>query len=268
MRVLLTEPLAEWEDVKALAGWAPIQVIKFARQEILAKTDGLDLRWTPERGAEIIVDLAKRHVFQHVFGQSWGQPGEAKWIGRKGSIYVRYHEHLLEESRAGRVLYALAEQRLSAADQPGHEGLLDEFFLEKYEFSRSDGWRHFAFPGLTISFRDAGGRVNSLVRVEVYGKFAQGLLRYLAAWLPQGELPLALAIPTSLEESVLIRDHGFSLVADDPGVSTRQEPGFVLAYQPGQGLIHANGTLVLEGLSKAGLDAVLDRLDACRRELA
>jgi uncharacterized protein (DUF1778 family) len=267
--ILLTEPLAEWEDVKALAGWAPIQVIKFARQEILAKTDGVDLRWTPERGAEIIVDLAKRHVFQHVFGQSWGQPGEAKWIGRKGSIYVRYHEHLLEEARAGRTtLYALTEQHLPGAENPEQAHLLYEFFREKYEFGRGDGWRHFHFPGLTVSFRDVGAKVNSQVRVEVTGKFAEGLLPYLAAWAPQGELPLFLGIPTSIGESELIREHGFVLSADNPGVSTREEDGFVLTYRPDQGLVQAAATLKLKSLTKVELDAALDRLDGYRRELA
>jgi hypothetical protein len=88
--VLLTEPRATWQDVKALPGWAHIDIVKFSRGEILAKTDGIDLRWTPESGAEIIVNLARRHVFQHVFGPSWGRAGEAKWIGQKGLIFRRY----------------------------------------------------------------------------------------------------------------------------------------------------------------------------------
>jgi hypothetical protein len=88
--VLLTEPRATWQDVKALPGWAHIDIVKFSRGEILAKTDGIDLRWTPESGAEIIVKLARRHVFQHVFGPSWGRAGEAKWIGQKGLIFRRY----------------------------------------------------------------------------------------------------------------------------------------------------------------------------------
>ena len=267
--VLLTEPLAEWEDVKALADWAPIQVIKFARQEILAKTDGVDLRWTPERGAEIIVDLAKRHVFQHVFGQSWGQPGEAKWIGRKGSIYVRYHEHVLAEARAGLVtLYALTEQHLPNAGRPEQASLLDEFFRENYEFARGDGWRHFSFPGLRISFRDSGAVVNSLVRVEVFGKFDEGLLRYLEAWLPGGELPLSLDIPTSIPESMLIHDHGFALSADNPGGAARPEDGFILTYRPDGGVVRAAGSVTLAGLTKVVLDAALDRLDEFRREFS
>ncbi|MFH1136898.1 MAG: AAA family ATPase [Pseudomonadota bacterium] len=87
--VLLVEDAATWEDVKALPTWAHIDIVKFSQREILAKSDGVDLRWTPEQGAEIIVDLAKRHVFQHVFGESWGRAGEAKWIGRGGSIFQR-----------------------------------------------------------------------------------------------------------------------------------------------------------------------------------
>lgn len=88
--VLLIEPLATWQDVKALPGWAHIHIVKFSSDEILAKTDGIDLRWTPQRGAEIIISLARRHVFQHVFGPSWGRAGEAKWIGQKGLIFRRY----------------------------------------------------------------------------------------------------------------------------------------------------------------------------------
>ena len=87
--ILLVEDLATWEDVKALPGWSHMDIVKFSKSEILAKSDGVDLRWTPERGAEIIVDLAKRHVFQHVFGESWGRAGEGKWIGRGGLIFKR-----------------------------------------------------------------------------------------------------------------------------------------------------------------------------------
>ena len=87
--VLLVEPLAGWEDVKALPTWSPLEIIKFSRDEILAKCDGVDLRWTPDNGAEIIVNLARRHVFQQVFGRDWDAPGEGKWIGRKGLINLK-----------------------------------------------------------------------------------------------------------------------------------------------------------------------------------
>jgi hypothetical protein len=87
--VLIIEPLATWNDVKALPTWSPLEIIRFSNKVILAKCDGIDLRWTPEHGAEIIVDLTRRHVFQQVFGSSWGAGGEAKWIGRKGLIYQR-----------------------------------------------------------------------------------------------------------------------------------------------------------------------------------
>jgi hypothetical protein len=89
--VVFTEPKAQWEDVKALQTWAAIKVVKFSKDEILAKAEGIDLRWTPETGAEIVVDLGYRHAFQHCFGEGWGRVGEARWIGRDGLIYRRYH---------------------------------------------------------------------------------------------------------------------------------------------------------------------------------
>lgn len=89
--VVFTEPKAQWEDVKALQTWAAIKVVKFSKTEILAKAEGIDLRWTPETGAEIVVDLGYRHAFQHCFGEGWGRVGEARWIGRDGLIYRRYH---------------------------------------------------------------------------------------------------------------------------------------------------------------------------------
>lgn len=90
--ILIQEPLATWQDVKMLQDWAHIKIVKFSKNEILAKSDGLDLRWTPEHGAEIIVDLGKRHVFNHCFGDSWGKVGQAKWIGHEGLIYLKYQE--------------------------------------------------------------------------------------------------------------------------------------------------------------------------------
>ena len=95
--VLLIEPRATWEDVKALPDWAPVKIVKFSKKEILAKADGLDLRWTPEKGAEIVVDLTKERVFKLCFGEGWGRSGEGKWIGKDGLIFRRYES---SEARA------------------------------------------------------------------------------------------------------------------------------------------------------------------------
>jgi MoxR-like ATPase len=88
--VLLTEPRAGWQDVKALQDWAPILIVKFSKDAILAKMEGIDLRWTPKKGAEIIVHLGRRDAFSACFGRSWGQFGESKWIGQNGIIYQHY----------------------------------------------------------------------------------------------------------------------------------------------------------------------------------
>lgn len=88
--VLLTEPRAGWQDVKAIQDWAPILIVKFSRDEILAKMEGIDMRWTLKNGAEIIVHLGRRDAFAACFGQSWGQSGERKWIGQNGRIYQHY----------------------------------------------------------------------------------------------------------------------------------------------------------------------------------
>ena len=90
--ILLTEPLAGWEDVKALTEWAQVRIVKYSKDEILLKSDGIDLRWKPESGAEIIVNLARKNVFQHIFGEGWGRAGSGKWIGRNGRIFLRHLE--------------------------------------------------------------------------------------------------------------------------------------------------------------------------------
>ena len=99
--ILFVEPLAGWRDVKALPTWSNLEIVRFSEAEILAKIDGIDLRWSREQGAEIVVDLAKKHVFQHVFGHGWGAAGEGKWIGRKGLIYMRHQENFLPEKTGG-----------------------------------------------------------------------------------------------------------------------------------------------------------------------
>ena len=50
-------------------------IVKFSRREILAKMEGIDLRWTPGKGAEIIVHLTRRDAFGACFGEAWGEPG-------------------------------------------------------------------------------------------------------------------------------------------------------------------------------------------------
>jgi MoxR-like ATPase len=88
--ILLIEPKATMEDVRSLQNWSDIRIIKFSKKEILARTEGIDLRWTPERGAEIIIDLMHKRSFQECFGSAWGAIGEDKWIGEQGSVYHRY----------------------------------------------------------------------------------------------------------------------------------------------------------------------------------
>ena len=88
--ICILEPAASWEDVKALQEWAPFRIVKFSKQEILGKAEGIDLRWTPDKGAEIIINLCRRDVFSICFGRSWGERGESRWIGENGLIYQRY----------------------------------------------------------------------------------------------------------------------------------------------------------------------------------
>lgn len=90
--VCIVEPRATWEDMKALQDWAPVKVVKFSNTEILVKSDGVDIRWKAGSGAEIIVNLRSKDVFNACFGMGWGNLGEARWIGQKGCIFRRYLE--------------------------------------------------------------------------------------------------------------------------------------------------------------------------------
>lgn len=101
--ILLVEPLARWQDVKAMQDWADMKIVKFSQKEILARSEGVDLRWTPDMGAEIIVDLGKRHIFEHIFGMGWGRIGESKWTGAKGLIYLRHKQLEKEQEGAERL---------------------------------------------------------------------------------------------------------------------------------------------------------------------
>jgi hypothetical protein len=271
--VLLIEPMAAWKDVKALPSWAHINIVKFSKKEILAKIDGIDLRWTPEAGAEIIVDLAKHHVFQHVFGESWGRSGEGKWIGRKGLIYQRYQQ-LTEQ--AGRLdngpVYSLVEAEAWGPNE--HDWLADtevpllaEFLKEHYEFSRQDGWKRFLFPGIEIAFRDNGIKKNDALRVMITGKFPGRLVKYLRAWLPQGELPFCLTVKTNKTERELHKSHGFALSANNTGVSTRRAEGFKLNYNSQDSTVTIRKTLDREQITKPKIDAALKRLAAFTEEL-
>jgi len=99
--ILIIEPTATLQDVKSLQNWSDMRIVKFSKKEILARTEGIDLRWTPERGAEIIINLKQKNAFQECFGAEWGAIGENKWIGQHGSIYHRYHRDEVHESQKG-----------------------------------------------------------------------------------------------------------------------------------------------------------------------
>ncbi len=273
--VLLVEPLATWQDVKALQKWAHIKIVKFSKSEILAKADGIDLRWTPENGAEIIVDLAKRHVFEHCFGESWGRRSEEKWIGEKGLIYLRYKARQLEEDGQEAVnghSYADVEaDRWGTGAWDWQEDqnvpLLPEFLGEKFNLSRSESWKHFDFPGLQISFKNTGNKVNDRLHVIITGKFDAGLVRYLKAWLPDGTLPFAYAFDTEIQENALLQQHGFALSPLDTRISLRETDGFKLTYNPARKAVTVHKTITSEQLTKENIDGVIDRMRAFKQEL-
>lgn len=89
--IVLSEPSATLQDVIGLRryGW---KIVKYSTHEVLAKTDGADLRWT-ENGAEIVVSLSEAEkVLQKglisrgdsIFctpGQFWYHPGCKKCDG-------------------------------------------------------------------------------------------------------------------------------------------------------------------------------------------
>lgn len=238
--ILLIEELATWEDVKALQDWGSMKIVRFASDEILGKAEGIDLRWTPEIGAEIIVDLQHGPAFRECFGYSWGKVNEAKWIGEEGRIYRRHAAHKAGDSNDGPeieppfcdvnadVWGADPRDWRNDADIP----LFGEFTAEACNFRRNDSWKEFKFDGIDIAFKDTASKKNDRLAVRVTGKFDGRLLPYLREWLPRGAMPLSHTFPTELRENELLRRHGFRVNPEDSRVSFRRDNGFLLTYDP------------------------------------
>ena len=55
--IILTAPTATAEHVKGLRKYG-VKLVRWTRDEILGKAQGVDLRWTPQEGLEIIASLA------------------------------------------------------------------------------------------------------------------------------------------------------------------------------------------------------------------
>jgi hypothetical protein len=65
------EATATREDLRLLQDEQSLEFISYADDEIIARTDGLHLRWTPDTGAEIIAQTARRDAFDALFCGTW-----------------------------------------------------------------------------------------------------------------------------------------------------------------------------------------------------
>ena len=90
--ILFSEPLATWQHVKSLQKTG-LKIVTFSKTLIEGYADGIELRWTPENGAEIVVNLKKKSVFDAVF--------RATDVNHAGQHWLRYPSyHRPEEAQS------------------------------------------------------------------------------------------------------------------------------------------------------------------------
>ena len=212
--IVFEESNANMEDIKELAVYG-MNIVKFSKKEIILKykDDGIDLRWTPNGGAEIIVDLENYDSFREVFGHI-GEYSNTRWISTPDGVWDNkaIKEQIENGSEDfGKMFERRFKESTEKAKVKKEERLMDEFcvfnmewdywtsecidrcdqediplwneFLREKGMKRTNenGYKLYSFDGITFKFSEIG---NDFFGMKITGKPRDGLIRYIKSWIP------------------------------------------------------------------------------------
>ena len=223
--IVFVEETATRADVRLLQERCGLEVISYSEDEIIGRFRRIHLRWDPDAGAEIIVPTANRSAFNDLFRGTWlsaqngaGSGSELPTVvqarlGRPeaGVIEARRAGEDISDPYAGDVFDYWQRSEVDAADGsdiPGYAEFWDRAEREAATVCLQGDSGFALFDGLMLGFVGAD---NDQFAVSVTGPFDGTLASYLQDWLPDARLALSRQRPCAVDDTALIREHGFSV---------------------------------------------------------
>jgi hypothetical protein len=254
--VVFVEDTATREDLRLLQDAAGLEFVSYADDEIVARYEGIHLRWTPDTGAEIIVSTRQLATFEDLFVGTWlrgpdaSAPAElptpvlARLGAREAGVIEARHagEPIATPYYAGVFDYWQREEvdTAEAADIPGFSQFM-RYAEEHADTLLLEGDSAYALlEGLMVGFVGAD---NDQLAVSVTGPFANELASYLQDWLPNARLSLGRTVETRLSGTTLVREHGFQV--DRPSEKRTNPSKTLVRRRNGVKSIYRDGRLTV-----------------------
>jgi MoxR-like ATPase len=283
--IVFAERRATREDLRLLQNERGLEVISYAKDEIIARYETIHLRWTPDAGAEIIAPAAQRATFEELLVGTWLDASDVAapadlptpvlarlGTSEAGVVEARHAgEAVADPYFAGVFDYWQREEVDTAAsgDVPGFDSFV-RHAEENAETLIAEGEAlHVLFDDLMIGLI---GDENDVLVVSVTGAFSAALESYLQNWLPGSKLSLSQKRKARFSGTTLAKEKGFEVARPtDQRPSPRKtlvrvKDGIKSIYRDGQ--LTVGGQLSWRQITASRAELLIGQIDQTIAELA
>jgi hypothetical protein len=275
--VVFVEETATREDLRLLQDEQGLEFVSYADDEIIARHDGLHVRWTPDTGAEIIAQTARRDAFDDLFCGTWLNANDVSGpadlptpvlarLGtpQVGTIEARHAgEPVTDPYFAGVFNYWTRSEQdtVETAEVPGYDRFMDYAETHADPLILTGDAAYALFDGLMLGLI---GDENDYFAVSVTGRFDAALESYLQHWLPNAKLTLRQKATVQVPTTTLTQEHGFEVARPSDG---RPSPGKKLVrVEEGVKSIYREGRLTV-GTQLTGRQITAHRVEMLLRRI-
>ena len=223
--VVFVEATATRADLRLLQDERGLEFISYAEDEIIARYEGIHLRWTPDDGAHLIVPTGRRDTFDDLLAGTWlnatpvpspVDPLPTPVLARLGAsevgVMAARHagEPVADPYSAGVFDFWTHEERdtVEAADVPGYDAFLSYAEAHADTIIAEGASVYVLFDALMVGLL---GEDNDYLTVAVTGPFDPALESYLQTWLPDATLSLSRRRAARPDGATLVQDEGFEV---------------------------------------------------------
>ena len=221
--VVFVEDTATRADLRLLQAERDLEFISYAEDEVVARYEGIHLRWTPDDGAHIIVPTARRDTFTDLFAGTWlnaetvpspVDPLPTPVLARLGASEAG----VIEARHAGEPVATPyfsgvfdfwtgnEHDTVDVADIPGYDAFMDHAEAHADTIIAEGTSVYVLFDHLMVGLL---GEDNDYLAVAVTGAFDPALDSYLQHWLPNAKLSLSRRGSAQHNGATLAQEEGF-----------------------------------------------------------
>ena len=223
--VVFVEATATRADLRLLQDERGLEFISYAEDEIIARYEGIHVRWTPDEGAHLIVPTARRDAFDDLLAGTWlnattvpspVDPLPTPVLARLGADEVG----VIEARHAGEPVadpyfsgvfdfWTPGEHdTIEAAEIPGYDAFMAHAEAHADAILARGASVYVLLDHLMVGILGAD---NDYLTVAVTGPFDPAVESYLQNWLPDATLSLSRRGPARHDGATLVRDEGFEV---------------------------------------------------------